>query len=452
MAAAGSLHGAGVETLRWLVEHGADLDRRSEDGDRATAAWYASGPPWSRKPLPSRARAGLRDRLRFLLDAGLDARECAANGCSLLAEAARVGDPPRVRLLLERGADPDPGSDRAGGHPVPKPRSERNRSGERKFISNSREWIAERRRPNPFADRPSSFQIPLFCAAASGSVDCVRLLLAAGVAPDTVDDDGATALFCAGSAEVARTLLEAGADPFVVDHPGYDPLQTVIEGERALVASGPGRFGIARVLIEAGADLERRDCFGHTRLYSCAFRRAAEAVRFLLQAGAAPRAPQGGGRTALHAVCWQSEGLPEAAAADERIIDLLVGAGIPVDQPDDDGFAPIHEAAGADGGNATAVRALLRHGAQPDLLGRRGFTPLMVAAFDCDVECIGLLLEASADPLRKDQDGQSSLDRARARYRDWLSMVRKNPPEYAKALKQAGEALLLLETAAGEAG
>jgi ankyrin repeat protein len=179
----------------------------------------------------------------------------------------------------------------------------------------------------------------------------------------------------------------------------------------------------------------------------------AEAVEFLLEAGAAPLARQGKGRTALHAVCWQSEGLPEAAAADERIIDLLVGAGIPVDQPDDDGFAPIHEAAGADGGNATAVRALLRHGAQPDLPGRRGFTPLMIASHGGEIECIQVLLQAGADPLRQDQDGQSSLDRARAHYRSWLSMAGKRSeplPDYSRALRDAGEALLLLETAAGE--
>src|SRR6185369_12593828 len=100
MAAAGSLKGASVETLRWLVEHGADLRLRSEDDWDATAAWYASGPPWRHEPLPGRSARGFAERLRFLLDAGLDAREYVPNGRSLLTEAARVGDPLRVKLLL----------------------------------------------------------------------------------------------------------------------------------------------------------------------------------------------------------------------------------------------------------------------------------------------------------------------------------------------------------------
>jgi len=72
----------------------------------------------------------------------------------------------------------------------------------------------------------------------------------------------------------------------------------------------------------------------------------------------------------------------------------------------------------------------------------------MMAAFDCEVDCLRLLLQAGADPLRKDGDGRSALDRARARYHDRLSMAEKDPLGYAAALKRAGEALFLLETAA----
>src|SRR5437899_2410910 len=41
MVAARSVDGATVETLRWLLGHGAELRARSEGGE--TAAWYAAG-------------------------------------------------------------------------------------------------------------------------------------------------------------------------------------------------------------------------------------------------------------------------------------------------------------------------------------------------------------------------------------------------------------------------
>jgi ankyrin repeat protein len=41
MVAARSIDGATTETLRWLVEHGADIHARSAGGN--TAAWYAAG-------------------------------------------------------------------------------------------------------------------------------------------------------------------------------------------------------------------------------------------------------------------------------------------------------------------------------------------------------------------------------------------------------------------------
>jgi ankyrin repeat protein len=380
-----------------------------------TAAWYAAGEGWSREG--SRQPESLEERLRFLLDAGLDARECADNGLSLLTEAAGAGDPGRVKLLLERGASPDPGE---------------------------RRW---------------SFETPLFCAAASGSAECVRLILAAGVPADSRDGEGGTALFHAGSPEVARLFLASGADPRTVDVHDYDPLQMVIEGESPFCRRTDSRFGIARLLIEAGADIERRDHFGHTRLYTCAFRRAADAVQFLLEAGAQPFAEQGEGWTPLHAVCWQGDSTaePELNVACERIIDLLVKAGLPVEARRHQGFTPLLEAAGGDWGNAPAIRALLKHGARPDTPGPTGLTPLMVVAGGGQIECVRPLLEAGADPLRKDHGGRSALDRARRWYQARLAsdQVAVTPgllsePEQprSKVLEDASKALHMIESAA----
>jgi len=71
-------------------------------------------------------------------------------------------------------------------------------------------------------------------------------------------------------------------------------------------------------------------------------------VQVLLEAGAQPLAEQGEGWTALHAVCWQGESNAELELnrACERMIDLLVKAGIRVGLPRHLGFTPMQDAAG----------------------------------------------------------------------------------------------------------
>jgi ankyrin repeat protein len=97
MVAAGSADGASVETVRLLIQLGANAVR-SLGGSNA-AHFAVGGLGWNYE------KGGDVDRLRVLLDAGCDVHEVDPRGVTLLAEAAATGDPDRVALLLERGAD-----------------------------------------------------------------------------------------------------------------------------------------------------------------------------------------------------------------------------------------------------------------------------------------------------------------------------------------------------------
>lgn len=185
----------------------------------------------------------------------------------------------------------------------------------------------------------------------------------------------------AGTVEMARALLAAGAP---VDGESDAPESPLI------TAASYGDAGVARVLVQAGADLEvtaaptAGGVPGGTALLHAAVFGMTAVVDVLVAAGArVPDVIQG-------AAVGDVSGLlrPETpererilalimAAHHERlmVIDALVAAGTPVDGVDPTwGRHPLRTAAGA--GRSAAVRRLLAHGADPVLRDPEGRTPL----------------------------------------------------------------------------
>ncbi len=412
MVAARSIDGATVETLRWLVAHGADVRAESKGGN--SAAWYAAGHGGRWEFHAKAITPDHVERLRYLLDLGLDPTECNFIGRSLLTEACQAGDPARVALLLERGAPPTPPAAQSPKTVIP---------------------VQERLKAaglGPDEETPAgdhdSFQIPLMCAASSGSADCVRLILDAGVDVNTRDSSGQTALMVAGSPEVVRLLLKSGADLHATDSYGGDAFEKIVEGSCCGGVCGPERFDVARALVEAGIDIERIDKWGKTRLASAAFGIHADTVEFLLKLGARADARDLGGETPLHSICWQGEYTGEESKRNcERIIRTLVAAGVSVAGVDDQGQTAMHRAAGGDWGNATAIRTLLELGAKPDPVDEEGTTPIMIAASNAEIDCIQLLCDAGADPTRKDAEGRSALDLSLDHLESWRGIVAIGP-------------------------
>lgn len=462
MVAARSVDGADVETLRWLLAHGADLRAVSEAG--VTAAWYAAGKGGRWGTIAWHVGAPHVERLRVLLDAGLDARASDWNGRSLVVEACDAGDPARVALLLERGASATPAwsAGDADRH------RESARSGWEDAVS---AMLRTQGDAPPVLDRallvdllmsqtgsgPPSYGVPMFAAAKSGSAECVDLLLCAGASPDLRDEEGQTPLLCAGSAAVVRRLVSAGADPLAQTPGGDDGIDCAI-----VVPGGDGEMPpsgreVADALVECGVPLAREGRRGYSRLALAAFRRGAEAVNWLLSRGVVPQPDSSDHRRPLHAICWQGE-MPgaDANAACERIVRALVAAGDDVEARDDSGRTPLLEAAGGDWGNPTAVRVLLELGARPDEPDHGGTTPLMEAASLGEVECVRLLLEAGADPSLRDGDGRSALDRAREHHATWVRLAgdaSSAPPGHGReTLRDAIATLRLLDEAVAARG
>jgi ankyrin repeat protein len=205
-----------------LVAAGADLARRTEGGRTPLHVALQHSPDLVGllrdlgAPVDAATAAFLGDsgRLAGELDAGAQLTD-PATGLDLLTLGAYGGSVAAVRLLLDRGADPDAGA--------------------------------------------------LHAACAAGRPAVVTVLLAAGAGVDRRDPDtGRTPLHAAVSAEpdddaaaVVRALLSAGADVDATTNDGASPLDIcrVAAARRRAEAAGqaPGHDGLADLLVAAGA-------------------------------------------------------------------------------------------------------------------------------------------------------------------------------------------------------
>ncbi len=121
----------------------------------------------------------------------------------------------------------------------------------------------------------------LMKAVHAGQPDAVTELLNQGIPVDPEALDATTALVytCGvmGNAAITRLLLEAGADPNRRDDEGNTPLFWAIDD---------GYIETAQELISHGAEVNLKNNFGHTSLMSAASRGPLELVEFLLNNGA----------------------------------------------------------------------------------------------------------------------------------------------------------------------
>ena len=403
MVAASSQEGATVETLQWLLEHGANLSATSAAG--YTAIWYAAGNGrWqeaqsssSQLRSPAASAPNPAAKLEFLLSQGQGMQDMRRQGADLLTAACTVGDPARVRLLLNWGAPL---------HPQPKRQQQQAQS----------DYLHD-----PWHDQPMSFEIPLFCALESDSAECVQLLLEAGTDPNLRNFTGDTPIMMAANVAIFRQLLAAGADPYAVDTVGRDAFQQFVS-QPADIAPDNMMDELSQLVdlgMNVNATLEPN---GWTRLFVAAFELDDVATERLLAMGADPHL----GRPTLSGFCWHFNDTYNENIA--RGIKLLVAAGCDVNAQDAAGDTLLHNASlgyshalnedcfnsSSDGCNYTAVKTLLELGAQPDPVGTGGHTPLMNAVEDSCPPAVEALLSAGADPNRPNDKGETAIDLARA--------------------------------------
>ena len=226
----------------------------------------------------------------------------------------------------------------------------------------------------------------LMHAANSGTIEMMRVLLAAGADPKAVNARNATALhWCVTDIAKMKLLLSKGADINAKTAEGRSPLY--------MAATLPAGAPLVQALLDAGADPNASTIAGLTPLFPAATH-SFESVQILLAKGADPNAKSGTNATALM----------NAAFVSPRAVALLVANGADVKVSTKRGETAIANAANR--GYLESVKLLLGKGADVNSTDYRGYTPLMHAAY-CDgvsSELIRLLLSKGANVRATGED------------------------------------------------
>lgn len=248
---------------------------------------------------------------------------------------------------------------------------------------------------------------PLMIAANRGDVETVKLLIAAGA--DLNARDGARARSDADNwtplhyavkgkhSNVVFELIQAGAKIAPKTSAGYTPL---------FLAINEGDFESAKMLIEAGASLEKNQ---------------GKYPGVLTHAVVSPEYFHGGGK-----LVWGERNL--------EMVKYLVQKGADINGTNEAGQTALHFAANH---NASAIANwLLKHGADVNTQEKAtGSTPLFNAL--CHPKMVSLLISAGADVNALDNQGQTPLDEAESFFAD-TEEKRKANDEVVRLLLEAG--------------
>ncbi len=329
-----------INQVRTLLASGADVNQLQGDG--AAALHWA-------------AHRNNQELASLLIEAGANINAANELGATALWLASINGSPGMLQLLLEAGAD-----------------------------ANVSLTMGE---------------TPLMSAARSGNLESVSLLLDHGADVNLAEEErGQTALMWAvaqSHADVAQLLLVNGADINMRSKVWYQLENTAGNtnpsgnfkmahgGSSAIMfAARIGEIETARVLLEAGADVNYTSASGVSALTQAAHSGHEELALFFLGQGADPNAMEAG-YTALHAAVLRSQ---------LRLVEALLDKGAVFDTPVEHG--------------TPGRRFSADYSIRSQLIGRDAF---WMAAKYGEVEILKILLEKGADPFATDDNGVTTL-------------------------------------------
>ncbi|MBI4042691.1 MAG: ankyrin repeat domain-containing protein, partial [Deltaproteobacteria bacterium] len=237
----------------------------------------------------------------------------------------------------------------------------------------------------------------LHFAANRGYLDIVRLLLNKGAKPNSLDEGSVTALIGAidkDHLEVAKLLLEKGANP------NLGIADDTYQSPAIVLASSKGLSDIVALLIQNGAVLEAYNRYDLTALDMAVERNHFNSLKILVEAGADIQ-------RSSSFFSPLSRSIQNGSTAMSL---YLISKGADINKKERvTGMTPLMRA--AQGGKIEIVKALVTAGAQINTVSESGYTALICGTqWSGNFEIVSYLLENGADPNIKDEDGLTALD------------------------------------------
>ncbi|KAJ9372842.1 hypothetical protein DTO282E5_2569 [Paecilomyces variotii] len=305
---------------------------------------------------------------RLLIRRGAEPHLRTAYGDTYLSNAVAHGDSAVVKLLLDRGADPN----------------------EDEYGLSALCWAAAH-------GYHETVQVLLDNGARRG-LRCRKFgrtpLSYAAEGRDTFRQSPLSSERC-DYAKVTRILLDHQADIYTWDFSSQTPLYYAITG---------GHIEGARLLLDSGADANSKVCIREFALHVAAINEDAAIVELLLSRGAMLDILDDYGRTPLsHAAEY---GRFESAR-------VLLDKGAHPDPIDSEGRTPLHYA--AQSGETGVFKILLHKGANPESTDGYGRTPLWYACRFGHIHIVKILLDKVKNFDAPEHSGESALSVAESR-------------------------------------
>ncbi len=214
-----------------------------------------------------------------------------------------------------------------------------------------------------------------------------RSLLQDKIDVNVSEPDGATALAWAAywdAHEIARMLISSGADANLANDYGITPL---------MLACNNGSPEMVRLLLDARADPNMAQWMGVTPLMICSRSGSTDSVRLLLTQGADVNASES--RRGQSALMWASTGQHLEVA--RLLMEYGADSNLQTRMPDD--FEPLQFITyGVKRRDPTRTDEIGENDIHPDPTSSRGgYTALMFAARDGDLDMVKLLVAAGAE-------------------------------------------------------
>jgi len=337
-------------------------------------------------------RQGDTENLRTAIRAGADVNSRAADGTTLLMQAAVYATAADLEFLLAHGADAN-ANDNAGHTALMRAVPD---------LAKVKLLVEHGANVNALADGTT----PLLIAAGIPHAEAlVRYLLEKGADLAAVNHLGADAVMVAaldGAEGNLKILLEASAGG-------------AHQAKERHISARPGT-----IFDEAATERIRKRAEGVTALMNAARSGCDGCLRLLLDHGADAKARTDAGLTALHSAAFKG---------DLSMVKALLEAGAPVNVADDRGLTPLIMAANSRSKDPEVVRLLLQHGADREAKDGFGRAAGDWAQVGGRPEIIGMLPAAAVDSLAK-TSGEGAFRDIRTAVQKSIALLEETAPKF----------------------